>query len=138
MHFLQSQGTEHCLTMHDTLEHNGVVESLNHQLLEQVCAILHHSELSKSLWGEAIMFAVWLKNRTSTWALGHITLYERLYGIKPNLGGLPEWGQRVWVHTDKGSKLNMWALEGRWVGYDHNSTHAHHVYWPEKHSILVE
>jgi len=74
-------------------EYNGVAESLHCRLLEQVCAILHHSELPKSLWGEAIMFAVWLKNRTSTQALGNITPFEKLYGIKPNLGGLPEWGQ---------------------------------------------
>ncbi len=64
--FLQKQGTEHHLTTHDTPEHNGVAELLNRRLLEWVRAILHHSELPKSLWGEAIMFAVWLKNRTST------------------------------------------------------------------------
>ena len=64
--FLQEQGTECHLTMHNTLEHNGVVESLNHWLLEQVHVILHYSQLPKSLWGEAIMFVVWLKNRTLT------------------------------------------------------------------------
>src|SRR5216683_5993092 len=48
--FLQEQGTECCLMMHDTLEHNGVAESLNHWLLKRVCAILHHSKLPKSLW----------------------------------------------------------------------------------------
>jgi len=136
--FLQEQGTERRLTTHDTPEHNGVAESLNRRLLERVRAILHHSDLPKNLWGEAIMFAVWLKNRTSTRALGHVTPFEKLYGIKPDLGGLPEWGQRVWVHTDKGSKLDARAVEGRWVGYDRNSTHAHRVYWPEKHSVSVE
>jgi hypothetical protein len=114
--------------MHDTPEHNRVAESLNHQLLEQVHAIFHHSELPKSLWGEAIMFTVWLKNRTSTQALGHVTPFEKLYGIKHNLGELPEWGQRVWVHTSKGSKLNTQALEGCWVGYNRKSTHAHCIY----------
>jgi hypothetical protein len=64
--FLQEQGTECRLTTHNTPEHNGVVESLNCRLLEWVHAILHHFELPKSLWGEAIMFAIWLKNRTLT------------------------------------------------------------------------
>jgi len=32
--FLQEEGMERHLTMHDTLQHNGVVESLNHCLLE--------------------------------------------------------------------------------------------------------
>ncbi len=84
------------------------------------------------------MFVVWLKNRTSTRALRHVTPFEKLYGIKPNLGGLPEWGQQVWIHTNKGSKLNMQAIEGQWVGYDWDSTHAHHIYWPRKHSVSVE
>jgi hypothetical protein len=55
--FLKTQGTEHCLTTHDTPQHNGVAESLNRRLLEHMCAILHHSRLPKHLWGEATNFA---------------------------------------------------------------------------------
>ena len=98
---------------------------MNRRLLERVRAMLHYAELPKNLWGEAILFAVWLKNRTSTRALGNVTPFERLYGEKPDLGGVPEWGQRIWVHNDKGSKLNACSLEARWVGFDRDSTHAH-------------
>ena len=136
--FLKEQGTERRLTTHDTPQHNGVAESLNRRLLERVRAILHYSSLPKSLWGEAIHFAVWLKNRTSTRALGHSTPYERLYGKKPNLGGVPEWGQRVWVHVATGSKLDWRAQEAHWVGYDSESTHAHRIFWPGKNRISVE
>src|SRR6266702_759951 len=136
--YLKEQGTERRLTTHDTPQHNGVAESLNRRLLERVRAVLHHSGLPKHLWGEVTLFATWLKNRTSTRALGNITPYERLHGQKPNLAGVPEWGQRVWVHTDTGSKLDGQAIEGRWVGYDRNSTHAHRIYWPSKNSVSVE
>ena len=136
--FLNSQGTERRLTTHDTPQHNGVAESLNRRLLERVRAVLHHSQLPKNLWGEAIQFVVWLKNRTTTRALGKITPYEQLYKSKPDLGGVPEWGQRVWVHRDSGSKLDGRATEARWVGFDTNSTHAHRVYWPGKNSVSVE
>ena len=67
-----------------------------------------------------------------------MTPFEKLYGIKPDLVELPEWRQRVWVHTSKGSKLDTWALEGHWVGYDQDSMHAHHIYWSKKHSVSVE
>jgi hypothetical protein len=70
--------------------------------------------------------------------LGAITPYERLHGHKPNLAGVPEWGQHVWVHNLKGSKLDARGLPARWVGYDKESTHAHRIYWPEKHSLSVE
>ena len=136
--FLQSQGTERRLTTHDTPQHNGVAESLNRRLLERVRAVLHHSQLPKNLWGEAVNFIVWLKNRTTTRALGKTTPYEQLYGSKPDLGGVPEWGQRVWVHQDSGSKLDGRATEARWVGFDSDSTHAHRVYWPGKNSVSVE
>ena len=136
--YLKEQGTKRQLTTHDTPQHNGVVESLNCQLLERMCAVLHHASLLKNLWGEAIHFIVWLKNWTSTKTLGNVTPYERLYGAKPDLAGVPEWGQRVWVHNDAGSKLNAQATQAHWVGYNADSTHAHHVFWPNKNKVSVE
>jgi len=83
-----------------------VAKSLNCHLLECVHAILHQANLPKNLWGEAIQFAVWLKNHTSTKALRNVTPYEQLYGQKPNLANVPEWGQTIWVHNPTGSKLD--------------------------------
>jgi len=99
---------------------------------------MHHTQLPKSLWGEAIMFAVWLKNCTLTRALGNVTPFEKLYGKKPDLSRVPEWGQHVWVHNDKSSKLDARATEGRWVGFDRESTHAHRIYWLDKRRVSVE
>ncbi|SRR5258708_6259132 len=104
--YLQEQGTEHGLTTADTPQHNRVVKSFNHHLLEHVCAILHQSNLLKNLWAEAMLFTVWLKNHTSTKALGNVTPYKWLYGQKPNLANMPEWGQTIWVHNPSGSKLD--------------------------------
>ena len=52
---LQSRGTEHHVTIHDTPEHNGIAEQLNHMLVEHVRVMVHVSGLPKNLWGEAIM-----------------------------------------------------------------------------------
>ena len=137
--FLNEQGTEWQLTMHDMPQHNGVAESLNRRLVERVRALLHQSELPKSLWGEAIHFCVWLKNRTSTQAIGRATTpFEQLTGCKPNLAGVPEWGQRVWVHRGSETKLDARASVTWWVGFNQDSLHAHRIYWPEKGSISVE
>jgi transposase InsO family protein len=136
--FLKSQGTERCLTTHDTPQHNGVAESLNRRLLERVHAVLHYSQLLKSLWGEAALFIVWLKNRVITRALGKVTPHEQLYVLKPDLSGVPEWGRPVWAHLDSGSKLDGRAAEARWVGFDGDSTHAHHIYWQDRNHVSVE
>ena len=100
--FLEQQGTEQCLTTHDTLQHNGIAESLNRHIFECVHAMLHAAELPKNLWDEAVNHAVWLKNQTSTRVLSNVTPFECLYGEKPDLGGVPKWGQYVWVHHDAG------------------------------------
>ncbi len=136
--FLEEQGTERRLTTHDTPQHNGVAESLNRRLVERIRALLIQSGLPKSLWAEAARFVAWLRNRTTTKVLGNTTPYERLTGQKPNLAGVPEWGQRVWVHSDSGTKLDGRASEARWVGYDEDSTHAHRIYWPDTHKVSVE
>jgi len=124
--FLREQGTERRLTTHNTPQHNGIAESLNRRLLERVRAILHHSGLPKNLWAEALHFAIWLKNRTSTRALGNSTTpLEKLTGTKLNLLGVPKWGQTIWVHSGTGSKLDACGVEARWVGYDLDSpTHT--------------
>ena len=137
--FLREQGTERRLTTHDTPQHNGVAESLNRRLLERVRALLHHSSSPKTLWAEALHFMVWLKNRTSTQALGNRTTpFEKLTGTKPNLSGIPKWGQIIWVHSGTGSKLDARGLEAHWIGYDLDSPHAHRIYWKHKNSVSVE
>ena len=129
--FLKEQGTERCLTTHNTPQHNGIAESLNRQLVECIRAFLIQSGLPKFLWAKAAQFVVWLRNHTMTQVLGNVTPYECLTGQKPNLAGVPKWGQCIWVHNGSGSKLDRRATEARWVGYDEDSTHAHHVYWLE-------
>ena len=136
--FLAEQGTEQRLTMHDTPQHNGVGESLNHCLIECMHTFLIQATLPKSLWVEAAHFIIWLKNHSITRVLGDATLHEHLMGHKPNLAGLPEWGQRVWVHAGKSLKLGKHAALMHWISYDKGSSHAHRIYWLVIWSVTVE
>jgi hypothetical protein len=139
--FLNQQGTERRLTTttHDTPQHNGVAESLNCRLVKHVrAALLHSTGLPKMLWVEALHFIVWVKNQTLTQVLGNITPFEKLTGNKPNISGVPEWGQPLWVHTAGNSKLGVRAATAHWVGYDGDSTHAYRIYWADKHKVSVK
>jgi len=60
-----------------------------------------------------------------------------LTGSKPDISNLRTWGQKVWVHDTKGTKLDGRAKEGYWVGIDEESR-AHRIYWPGKRSVTVE
>ena len=59
---LRSISPMQSLTVHNTLEYNGVSKRLNQTLLEKVQAMLHASELLKFLWGKAVKHVVYLKN----------------------------------------------------------------------------
>lgn len=119
-------------------EQNGVSERLNGILLEKFLVMLHASGLTKFLWAEAIRHAVWLKNCTSTKALNGRTPHEVVYGKKPNLSGLHEWGSRVWVHDNTSSKLDGRAKEGHWMGFDDESKGHQRHFLPKKRSILLQ
>jgi len=67
--------------------------------------MLHDSGLPRSLWGEAVCHAVWLKNRTPTKALDGRTPLEVATGKKPDLTNVCAWGSHILVRVEGGSKL---------------------------------
>jgi len=127
---LATAGTARRLTVHDTPQFNGVAERLNRTLLEQIRAFTYKSGLPKSLWGEGLRHALWLKNRTATRALDGRTPYEALHGEPPDLSGLWRWGRTVLTHHKPKDKLSSRAREGHWIGFDTDS-HAHRIYLAE-------
>ena len=134
---LAAAGTARKLTPHDTPQLNGVAECLNHTLLEWIHALTHESGLPKTLWGEALRHAIWLKNRTATRTLDGKTPFEALYGRPPDLSNLQLWGCPVWMHSANGSKLDVCAQQAKWIGLDID-TCAHRVYWPNAGKVGVE
>jgi hypothetical protein len=82
-----------------------------------MCANGHASGLPQNLWGEALMYVIWVKNRSVSRVLDGKTLYELLTGMKPDLRNMHEWGVCVWVHNPSHSKLDMQAWDSQWNGF---------------------
>lgn len=137
MLYLKKQGTDQKLTIHDTASQNGIAEHHNCTIVECICALLHASGLLRILWGEAAHHIVWLMNRTSTRAVKGMTPYEAMFGKKPNLKDVREWGERVWVRIEGGNKLGGRVCEGRWMGINEQSKGIC-IYWPDKMMTGVE
>ncbi|KIJ29519.1 hypothetical protein M422DRAFT_144074, partial [Sphaerobolus stellatus SS14] len=74
--------------------------------------LLHSSGLPKFLWGEAARHVVWLMNRTSTLSVEGMTPFEAVFGAKPDLSNIREWGERVYIRTEGGNKLGGQVREG--------------------------
>ena len=134
---LESKGTTRSVTVHDSPQQNGVAERLNRTLAEHMRAMLIPSALPSSLWGEALMHAVWLKNRTATRALPNTTPYEQSTGRKPDLSALREFGCKAYVRVEGQSKLESRTRVGHFVGIDSESK-AYRVYWPDTRQVSVE
>lgn len=84
--FLDENGVERKLTVHDTPEENGIAERLNCTLQEKVCTMIYAAKLPEGLWGEALMHTAWLKNCTWTCSLlKGLTPYEMVTGETPVL-----------------------------------------------------
>jgi hypothetical protein len=137
VNYLKLRGTEQKLTIHDTPQHNGVAKCQNRTIVERIRALLHVSGLPRMLWGEVANHAVWLMNQTSTKAVEGMTPYEAVFGKKPDLWNVWEWGEKVWVCIEGGDKLGGRVREGHWLGSDKKSN-GYHIYWPDKQTVTVE
>ncbi|KAF7368162.1 Transcription factor [Mycena venus] len=135
---LAAQGTRRELNPHDTPQKNGAAERLNGTLGGHMRAMLIASGLPKQFWGLAVVYAVWLRNRTPTKKTAPISPYERLTGNKPDLRRARPFGSKVWVRVVGGSKLDPRGVEAVWVGPSVETPDGHKVYWPKQRTITVE
>ena len=71
------------LTMHDSPPSSGIAECYNRVLIKHTQASLLDSGLLKYLWKEAIKYAMWFRNCTTTHKLDGKTAYKAFYGTKP-------------------------------------------------------
>lgn len=118
--YLQKNGIQHELTAPYTPQQNGVAERLNRTLMERVRSMLFASGLSDRYWGEALLTATYLKNRSPTKVLNDKTPEEMWSGRKPNLAHLRVFGCTAFVHVPKGvgSKLMSRTKRCIFLGYD--------------------
>jgi hypothetical protein len=67
-----------------------------------------------------------------------MTPFEAVFGQKPDLWDVCEWGEKVWVHIEKGNKLGGCVCKGCWVGIDNRTTNGFRIYWPDTRTVTVE
>ena len=80
--------------------------------------MISHSGLSSKYWGEAVVAAAYVRNRTTTRAINR-TPYEKWYGRKPDVTNLKVFGCIAYAHIPDvlRQKLDRKAEKIRFVGY---------------------
>lgn len=119
MIFLKKSGIVHQTSNPYTPEQNGLSERMNRTLIERSRCMLLNAQLQYSFWGEAVVTAAYIINRSPTKALSHITLEEVWTGKKPDLGHMRIFGCKAMVHIPKErrQKLDTKSRELIFVGY---------------------
>ena len=64
--------------------------------------------------------------------------YEVVFGRKPDLSKVREWGSVVYARTERRNKLEWRVDKVRWMGVDDKSENAYHIYWPSKRIVTIE
>ncbi|QRV95655.1 Gag-Pol-like polyprotein/retrotransposon [Ceratobasidium sp. AG-Ba] len=118
---IASQGTSFETTAPHSSAQNGIAERLNQTIADRGRAMRLAAQLPKYLWVEAFRHACYLKNRTYTRSLVEKkTPYELMYGVKPDVSALREFGSPCWVldQSGKNTKLDAKSHKRTFVGID--------------------
>lgn len=84
--FCKVKGIQIEFTVPYTPQQNGVSERLNRTVMDKARAMIADAGMSKKMWCEAVLTAVYLINRSPTAALTeNRTPYEMWYGHKPDV-----------------------------------------------------
>jgi hypothetical protein len=120
-----------------TPEQNGAAEIINRILLNKVRALLINSNLPKNLWGEALLTATYLYNRTPSSSIDFKTPYYLKYKVMPNISNIRIFGSLVYYKEPSNltKKLDPKATPYYLIGFiGHN---IYKLYNPSSNKIIT-
>ncbi|KAI3753423.1 hypothetical protein L2E82_25475 [Cichorium intybus] len=91
-YFFEKEGVLHQTTCVYTPQQNGIVERKHRHLMNVARSLLFQSGLPLNLWGETILTATFLINRTPTSVLNGKSPFEMVYKVEPNFEFLRVFG----------------------------------------------
>lgn len=133
--FCKQKGVRIEYTPAYTSQSNGVAERMNRTLVEKGRSLLTDAKLPKNLWGEALLTATYLTNRSITNAVENKTPYEMWYKSKPNVSKLKVFGCQtfVMIPSAKRSKYDNKSYKCVLVGYGDS---GYRLFDPNKQQIV--
>lgn len=127
-------GIHHRRTTPYTPEQNGVAERLNRTLCDLMVSCLIGANAGDSYWGDAILYALYTRNRSPSRAIpGYVpyTLWNK--GTLPSVDHLRPFGCTAFAQVPKKTrtKLEPKSTKAMFIGYDAHRK-AWRLYDPEK------
>jgi transposase InsO family protein len=120
--YCADEGVQRHYSMSYSPQQNGVVERRNQTVVGMARALLKQRGMSTIFWGEAVVTAVYILNRSPTKALNSRTSYEAWHGRKPAVSHLRVFGCLAFAkELGHISKLDDRSTLGVFIGYAEGS-----------------
>ena len=102
-----------------TPQQNGRVERKHKHLLNVARALRFQANLPIYFWGESVLAAAHLINRTPSTILDNLTPFEKLFGYAPSYDAIRVFGSLCFAHNQKskGDKFESRSRKCIFVGY---------------------
>jgi len=138
MEYCVESGIRRQLTPPYSPQQNGVVERRNGTVVATTHSLLKAKGLPGYFWGEVVVTAVYLLNRSPTKSIKGMTPFEAWFGKKPSVHHLRTFGCIVYV---KNTRPNLNKLEDRgkrmvFNGYEKGSK-AYRAYDPTTGRVVI-
>jgi transposase InsO family protein len=117
--YLKKFGILHQTTNPYTPEQNGLSERMNRTIIERSKCMVLNAQLQNNFWGEAVVTAAHIINRSPSRALSYVTPEEVWTNKKPDLSHIRIFGCNAMVHIPKErrQKLDPKSRKLIFVGY---------------------
>lgn len=100
-------GIRHQLTPPKTPQLNGLAERMNRTLAERVRSMLSHAKLTKDFWGEAVVAAAYILNRSPCVPLNYDVPEQVWQGKEISYNHLRVFGCVAYVHIPKDERQKL-------------------------------
>ncbi|KAG8064903.1 hypothetical protein GUJ93_ZPchr0004g39485 [Zizania palustris] len=136
--YCAEQGIQRHLTAPYTPQQNGVVERRNQTVLGMARSMLKAMNMPGWFWGEAVLTAIFILNRSLTRSVKGMTPFESWYGFKPPVHFFRVFGcvAHVKVAGDHLKKLDDRSVPMVFIGYE-EGTKAYRFFNPKTKRVHI-
>ena len=136
--YFQEQGIIHETSCVNTPQQNGRVERKHRHILNIARALRFQASLPIEYWGECVLTAAYLINRTPSVLLKNKTPFEVLFGHAPGYKHLKVLGCLAYAHNShhKGDKFETRSRRCVFLGYPYGKK-GWKLYDLERHVVFV-
>ena len=120
---------------------NGLIENFVKTIMGSSTTVMNVYNCPLRFWDYCVDTVIYLRNRSPCAALGGMTPYEKVYGIKPDISHfVPFYAPGVYYLTKEEREQNVMANhseECRMLGYSETQKDAYVIWVPKKNRVMV-